>query len=156
RGFTVAGNAADAELHAGLEAAGMRLTSEPDETGWFMRYFRTGGGYYINVGASDAIIRGEITVRQADDMDRLIPEGMRLKDGSDVPFDDIVLATGFTNQRTGLERYFGKEVADRMGDVWGFDDGGEINNGWKPTAQRGLWMMIGGVPQARWYSPLVA
>jgi len=156
RGFTVAGNAADAELHAGLRAAGMTLTSEPDETGWFMRYFRTGGGYYINVGASDAIIRGDITVRQFEDANKFVPEGLELKTGEVLPFDAVLLGTGYKNQRTGLERYFGKEVADAVGDVWGFDAGGEINNGWKPTAQPGLWMMIGGIPQARWYSPVVA
>lgn len=79
-----------------------------------------------------------------------------MKDGSVREVDAIVLATGYQNQRTEVEKYFGSEMADRVGDIAGFAEDGELRNGWRPTEQPGLWIMIGGFQQARMYSPLVA
>jgi putative flavoprotein involved in K+ transport len=146
----------DKELHNGLEAAGFNL--DRDENGWFAKYFDTAGGYYINVGASEAIIRGDIKVRQFDELDRVTSNGARLKNGEVLEFDAIVLATGFENQRTILERLFGHEVAEAIGDVYGFDAGGEaFKNAFRPlAAQPGLTIMDSGIAAGRWYGPLVA
>jgi putative flavoprotein involved in K+ transport len=50
----------DADFYAGLEKAGFELDWGADETGLFMKYLRRGSGYYIDVGASQLIIDGEI------------------------------------------------------------------------------------------------
>jgi putative flavoprotein involved in K+ transport len=154
--YTAATEEIDKDLHARLRAAGMRLDVGEDGTGWLMKFLRYGGGYYLNVGASDLIADGNIPVIQYDDMDRLVGEGLAMKDGSIREVDAIVLATGYQNQRTEVEKYFGSEIADRVGDIAGFAEDGELRNGWRPTDQPGLWIMIGGFQQARMYSPLVA
>ncbi|HVW45174.1 MAG TPA: NAD(P)/FAD-dependent oxidoreductase [Amycolatopsis sp.] len=154
--ITEFGDEQDRELHESLRAVGFRLGTEPDGTGWFMRYFRTGGGYYINVGGSQLIANGDVRLLHHKDIDRFVGNGVRVADGSVIEADLVVLATGFKNQKYGIAKYFGEDVAESVGEVWGFDDGGEIRNAWKPTAQPGLWVMVGGFPQARWYSPLVA
>jgi hypothetical protein len=47
-------------------------------------------------------------------------------------------------------------VAERVGKVWGWDEGGELRRAWRPTGQPGLWLQLGGMPQARTYSKLLA
>ena len=47
-------------------------------------------------------------------------------------------------------------IADRIGPVWGFDDGGELRNMWRRTAQPGLWFTAGSLAQCRIYSRYLA
>ena len=46
-----------------------------------MKYLQRGGGYYLNVGCSELIIKGEVGLLQFDEIDTFVPEGARLKDG---------------------------------------------------------------------------
>ena len=50
----------DAAFYEGLEKAGFWLDWGDDESGLFMKYLRRGSGYYIDVGASQLIIDGEV------------------------------------------------------------------------------------------------
>lgn len=148
----------DKDILERLEAVGMKLEDVRDgEHSWIMKFYRNGGGYYLNIGASDIIADGGIKVIQSDDLDTLTAEGARMNDGSLVPADVIVMATGYEGRQTELEALFGEEVAERVGPVGrGFDTEGEWTNVWKPTAQKGLWFMLGGVNNARPNSQLVA
>lgn len=156
KAYTQATEEIDKELHAGLRAAGMRLDVGEDDTGWLMKFLRYGGGYYLNVGASDLIMEGKVKVVQYDDMDEFVANGVRMKDGGVLEVDAVVLATGYQNQQTEVEKYFGRDIAERVGEIAGIAEDGELRNGWRPTDQPGLWIMIGGFQQARMYSPLVA
>lgn len=146
----------DRPLLEGLEAAGFRTDVGPDGTGFQMKYMRRGGGYYINVGCSDLIVDGSISVRQNEDIERVAARGLRMRDGSEVPADAIILATGFQGHQAFVRRHFGPDVAERVGPIWGFDEGGELRNIWKPTAQRGLWFHAGSLAQNRVFSRYLA
>ena len=89
----------DAELLDGLAGAGSSSTSA-DHTGLHMKYLRQGGGYYINVGCSELIATAD-RAGPARDMDPFTGDGMRLADGTLVPADIVVLATGYQNQAEG-------------------------------------------------------
>jgi putative flavoprotein involved in K+ transport len=52
--------------------------------------------------------------------------------------------------------YLGDAIADRIGPVWGFDDGGELRNMWRQTAQPGLWFTAGSLAQCRIFSRYLA
>ena len=82
--------------------------------------------------------------------------GAQLKDGSLVPAELLVLATGYLNQQETVRRYLGDTIADRIGPVWGFDDGGELRNMWRRTAQPGLWFNAGSLAQCRIFSRYLA
>lgn len=153
---TAIGDGIDAELHDGLRKAGMKIWSGDGDLGFFYNYFKTGGGYYLDVGASKRIIAGDIGIIQAADVERFSEDGVVLTDGTRRPLDAVVLATGYAPIEHAIAEYFGQDVADKIGKVWGFGTDGEINNVWKPTAQPGLWIMLGAIPQARWYAPHVA
>ena len=121
-----------------------------------MMYLRRGGGYYFNVGCSDLIISGKIGLLQYADIDSFVAEGARLRDGSVVPAELLVLATGYQNQQETVRAHLGDAVADRIGPVWGFDDGGELRNMWRRTAQPGLWFTAGSLAQCRIFSRYLA
>lgn len=124
--------------------------------GYFANYLHRGGGYYLNVGATDMLINGQIRLVQNADIEHYEPQGARMKDGSLLEADIVVLATGYMNQEVDIQDYFGQEVAARVGKVWGWDEGGELRRAWRPTGQDGLWLQLGGVPQCRTYSKFLA
>ncbi len=149
--------AADKALLDGLAARGFRLDNgPPDDTGWQMKYLRRGGGYYFNVGCSDLIVDGSIGLIQYADIERFVPEGVRMKDGRLLEAELLVAATGYKNQQDVVRQFLGDDVADVIGPVWGFDTGGELRNMWRRTPQPGLWFTAGGLPHVRIYSKYLA
>jgi putative flavoprotein involved in K+ transport len=153
---TARGREVDKALLDGLEKRGFRLHFGEDETGFQMMYLRRGGGYYFNVGCSDLIISGAIDLLQFADVDRFVANGVRLRDGRVVPAELLVLATGYKNQQETARLYLGDDVAERIGPVWGFDEGGELRNMWRRTAQPGLWFTAGSLAQCRIFSRYLA
>ncbi|WP_431302966.1 flavin-containing monooxygenase [Sediminicoccus sp. BL-A-41-H5] len=146
----------DQPLLDSLAAVGFRLDNDEGSMGFQMKYLERGGGYYFNVGCSDLIARREIGLVHDADVDRFVPEGLRMKDGRVVPTELLVLATGYKNQQETVRAYLGDAVAERAGPVWGFDEGGELRNMWRPTAQEGLWFTAGSLAQCRIYSKFLA
>lgn len=147
----------DRELLDGLKARGFKLDNgAPDNTGYQMKYLRRGGGYYFNVGCSDLIVDGSIKLQQFEDIERFVADGVLLKDGSTLPAELIVTATGYKNQQEVVRHFMGDEIADRIGEVWGFGDDGELRNMWRRTAQPGLWFTGGGLPHVRIFSKYLA
>lgn len=146
----------DAELIESLTAKGFRIDYGEDETGFQMKYLRRGGGYYFNVGCSDMIVDGRVGLVQYADIDRFVTEGVAMKDGTVLPAELLVLATGYKNQQDVMRAYLGDEVANRVGPVWGFGEGGELRNMWARTAQKGLWFTAGSLAQCRIYSKVLA
>ena len=86
---------------------------------------------------------------------------MVLTDGTVLPADLIVYATGYGSMNGWAARLISQEVADRVGKCWGLgsattkDPGpweGELRNMWKPTQQPALWFHGGNLHQSRHYS----
>jgi len=144
------------ELHQKLEAVGLRLDQGEDGLGWMGKYLMDAGRYYLNVGASDVMIEGGIKVLQFDDFDDFVAEGVRLKDGTVVELDEIILATGFQNLSSDVEALFGPEVAQKVGRIGGIGEDGEPRNMVQPTGQEHLWFIFGGIADARKATPWLA
>ena len=146
----------DAELLAKLDRVGFETDFDYDNTGFHMKYLRYGGGYYINVGCSDLIGDRKIDVVNMRDVAGFNDHAMLLTDGREVPADVVVLATGYENLKEGLRRLLGGEVAERVGQTWGFDDDGFMRNMWRSTGQDRLWLMGGALNDCRLYSKFLA
>lgn len=146
----------DADLLAGLAARGFRHDYGPDEAGHQMKFRSRHGGYYLDCGASGLIADGKIGLIQHDETDGFCAEGLRLRSGTVMPADLVVLATGYQNQQAVVRDLCGDAVADRVGPVWGLAPDGEIANMYRPTAQPNLWFIGGGFAQARIYSKAIA
>jgi cation diffusion facilitator CzcD-associated flavoprotein CzcO len=146
----------DKEMIEGLRGIGFKHDVGEDRTGHQMKYFRRGGGYNLDAGSSALMIKGELGLLQYDRIERFTAEGALLKDGSTVPADLIVLATGYFPQVELVRRALGEEMVERIGPVWGIDADGELSNMYKRTAQEGLWFIAGGLAQCRIYSKYMA
>ena len=146
----------DKEMIEGLRGIGFKHDVGEDRTGHQMKYFRRGGGYNLDAGSSALMIKGELGLLQYDRIERFTAEGALLKDGSTVPADLIVLATGYFPQVELVRRALGEELVERIGPVWGIDADGELSNMYKRTAQEGLWFIAGGLAQCRIYSKYMA
>jgi putative flavoprotein involved in K+ transport len=148
--------AIDKPLVEALEKRGFKTWLGEDETGFQMMYLRRGGGYYFDVGCSELILSGAVELMQFDTIDRFVADGARLKDGNIRRAELLVLATGYKSQQETVRLYLGDAIAERIGPVWGFDDGGELNNMWRRTAQPGLWFTAGSLAQCRIFSRYLA
>jgi cation diffusion facilitator CzcD-associated flavoprotein CzcO len=146
----------DKELIAGLKSIGFKHDIGEDQTGHQMKYFRRGGGYNLDAGSSALLAKGELGLLQYDRIERLIADGAQLKDGSTVPADLIVLATGYYPQMELVRRALGEEMVERIGPVWGIGPDGELGNMFKRTPQQGLWFIAGGLAQCRINSKYLA
>jgi putative flavoprotein involved in K+ transport len=155
----------DADLYARLEKAGFLLDFGPDGSGLFMKYLRRGSGYYIDVGASELVANGSIKLRSGVNIARINPKSVTLTDGSELPADLIVYATGYGSMNQWLADLISPEVADKVGKVWGLgsdtpkDPGpweGELRNMWKPTQVPHLWFHGGNLHQSRHYSQFLS
>ena len=146
----------DKEMIEGLRGIGFKHDVGEDRTGHQMKYFRRGGGYNLDAGSSALMIKGELGLLQYDRIERFTAEGALLKDGSTVPADLIVLATGYFPQVELVRRALGEDMVERIGPVWGIDADGELANMYKRTAQEGLWFIAGGLAQCRIYSKYMA
>jgi len=99
-----------------------------DGSGIYRKYVTRGGGYYIDVGASQLIIDGKIeAVQSPDGIKGFTNHALVLADGRELPADVVVLATGYDNMRTTLRKVLGDKVADRANDVWDLDEESEVN-----------------------------
>ncbi|MCH9675435.1 MAG: NAD(P)/FAD-dependent oxidoreductase [Gammaproteobacteria bacterium] len=155
----------DADLYAGLSAVGFDFDFGEDGTGIGGAYPRRGGGYYIEVGASQMLIEGKIALRSRVGLERIRADGIELSDGSFLPADLIVFATGYGPMNQWAEKLISTDVARKVGRCWGLGSGakgdpgpweGELRNMWKPTQQKGLWFHGGNLMQSRFYSRILA
>ena len=154
----------DKDFYDRLAAAGFDLDWGEDNSGLFMKYLRRGSGYYIDVGASDLIADGSIKLAHGQ-VDHLTEDSVVLADGTVLPADVVVYATGYGSMNGWAADLIGQDVADKVGKVWGLgsdtlkDPGpweGEQRNMWKPTQQDNLWFHGGNLHQSRHYSLYLA
>jgi cation diffusion facilitator CzcD-associated flavoprotein CzcO len=146
----------DKEIIEGLKSIGFKHDMGEDEAGHQMKYFRRGGGYNLDAGSSALMIKGELGLLQYDRIERFTADGALLKDGSTVPADLIVLATGYFPQMELVRRALGQAMVERIGPVWGIGADGQLNNMYKRTPQEGLWFIAGGLGQCRINSKYLA
>jgi putative flavoprotein involved in K+ transport len=154
----------DADFYERLERAGFQLDWGEDGSGLFMKYLRRGSGYYIDVGASDLVANGDIKLKVGT-VSHVTEDAVVMDDGTELPADLIVYATGYNSMNGWVADLISQPVADKVGKVWGLGSGtakdpepweGEQRNMWKPTQQEGLWFHGGNLHQSRHYSLYLA
>ena len=154
----------DADFYDRLQKAGFDLDFGEDDSGLFMKYLRRGSGYYIDVGASELVASGDIKL-QSGTVDHLTEDSVVMRDGTELPANLVVYATGYGSMNGWAADLISQEVADKVGKVWGLGSGtakdpgpweGEQRNMWKPTQQEALWFHGGNLHQSRHYSLYLA
>ena len=155
----------DADFYRRLAASGFLFDFGADGSGLMAKALRTASGYYIDVGASGLIIDGEIKLKAGAEITRIGPDRLHFADGSELPADVIVHATGYGFMDEIVAKLISPEVARKIGRFWGYGSGtpgdpgpweGELRNMWKPTKQESLWFHGGNLHLSRHYSLYVA
>jgi len=155
----------DADLYSRLEKVGFMFDFGDDDTGLGMKYLRRGSGYYIDVGASDLVADGKIKLKTRVTVTQITSHFVVFSDGSELPADLIVYATGYGPMNQWAAKLISQDVADTVGKVWGLgsdttkDPGpweGEQRNMWKPTQQEALWFHGGNLHQSRHFSQFLS
>ena len=154
----------DKDFYQRMEDAGFDLDFGDDESGMFLKYLRRGSGYYIDVGSAELIADGKVKLAKGD-VDHLTADSVVLADGTELPADLVVYATGYGSMNGWVADLIDQETADKVGKCWGLgsettkDPGpweGEQRNMWKPTQQENLWFQGGNLHQSRHYSLYLA
>jgi putative flavoprotein involved in K+ transport len=154
----------DQDFYDRLEKAGFLHDWGDDGSGLFMKYLRRGSGYYIDVGAADLVANGDVKLAHGQ-VTELTEDSVVLEDGTVLPADVVVYATGYGSMNGWAADLIDQETADKVGKVWGLgsdttkDPGpweGEQRNMWKPTQQEALWFHGGNLHQSRHYSLYLA
>jgi putative flavoprotein involved in K+ transport len=157
--------ARDASLIRRLNARGFMTDYGPDDSGLMMKALRTGTGYYLDVGCSELIASGGIGVRSGVEIARLTRTSAILSDGTEIPADVIVYATGYLPMNEWVAKIVSRDAADLIGPNWGYGSGtrgdpgpweGELRNMWKPLRHENLWFHGGNLHLSRFNSKFVA
>lgn len=155
----------DADFYERLQKTGFMLDFGDDGSGLHVKYLRRGSGYYIDVGASDLVCDGKIKLKVGVSVSALKPKSIVFSDGTELPADLVVYATGYGSMSGWAAQLISQEVADKVGKCWGLgsdttkDPGpweGELRNMWKPTHQENLWFHGGNLHQSRFNSQFLS
>lgn len=155
----------NAKFYDALKDVGFMLDFGEDGSGLFVKYLRRGSGYYIDVGASAMVASGRIKLKSRVTVREIRSKSVVLSDGSEVPANVIIYATGFGSMDNWVAQVISPDVARKVSTCWGLGSGtakdpgpweGELRNMWKPTRQEALWFHGGNLQQARYYSQFLA
>ncbi|KIM60484.1 hypothetical protein SCLCIDRAFT_124024 [Scleroderma citrinum Foug A] len=142
----------DKYLLGGLENAGFRTNLGIDGAGMLSLFFASGGGMFIDTGACQEIISGNIQIKSGSSVRRFVSHGLELEDGTELGCDIAIFATGFRGLRDSITDICGPDVANMVGPVWGLDDEGQLQGVWRRTGQPHLWIGLGGLGMSRFHS----
>jgi len=165
RGKVVDQKKRDEKILTGLEKVGFMLDHGEDESGLFCKYLRRGSGYYIDVGCCQLIADGKIEVKPKAVVKQLHAGEVELEDGTKLPADVVICATGYGNMNEWIKALIDEETQKKVGKCWGLgsattkDPGpweGELRNMWKPLTQSNLWLHGGNLHQSRQHSLFLA
>ncbi|KAI0849179.1 hypothetical protein F5Y00DRAFT_253101 [Daldinia vernicosa] len=127
-----------------------------------------GGGHYVDVGGTDLIAKGKVSVHRLVEPVAYTETGLRLSDGNSLDTDAVVWCTGFSDKdvRTTALGVLGeidpdtinktnvlgpKDIIARLDATWGVDAEGEIRGVWKRHLRMdNYWVMGGVIQQQRW------
>ncbi|KAI1793658.1 FAD/NAD-P-binding domain-containing protein [Ganoderma leucocontextum] len=159
------------ELHEKLRKGGVSFNLGPDGQGVpILVYERLGvpmptsaavglisaRAIGMDKGAADLIADGKIKVRSGVSLQRFTKKGLVLSDGTELPTDVVVFATGYVHMREASVELFGEDVINRTEEVYGLDEEGEIKGSYRPSGHPGLWFATGDFSVSRFLSKALA
>ncbi|KAK1217332.1 hypothetical protein PQX77_020013 [Marasmius sp. AFHP31] len=146
----------DKPLLDALNKVGFRTYLGIDDTGFGNLVWSRVGGYYLDVGASQMIIDGKIKLKSDSKLERFTETGLRFEDGSELPADVVLFATGFGDIREYIRKICGEEVSRKCKPIWGMNEEGEINGIYRDLGFPGLWYIMGNLALCRFHTKHVA
>ncbi|EKM52189.1 uncharacterized protein PHACADRAFT_212761 [Phanerochaete carnosa HHB-10118-sp] len=148
--------AREKELHEKLRKGGLELYQGPEGEGQLLLVFERGGGFWLDKGGADLIASGQIKIKQGSSPKSFAEDGLVFSDGSKLPADAVIFATGYEPIRNVHKHTFGEEVIGRTSKGWGLDEESEIEGCFRPSGHPALWYAIGDLFNSRFMSKQLA
>ncbi|TBU32891.1 FAD/NAD(P)-binding domain-containing protein [Dichomitus squalens] len=140
-------------LHEKLRKGGIHVNMGPDGSGlFFLTLGRLGGQ---DKGGADLIAAGKIKVKHGVEIDHLTKAGVVFTDGSELPADVVILATGYLQMKETNRALLGDDIVDRTGELYGLDEEGELKASYRQSGHPGLWYATGDFYQSRFMSKIL-
>ncbi|KXN81274.1 putative indole-3-pyruvate monooxygenase YUCCA4 [Leucoagaricus sp. SymC.cos] len=146
----------DKELLDGLRSVGFKLTDGIQGTGFGLLAWSKAGGYYFDTGASQLIIDRKIKLKNDSNLTEITENGLKFEDGSELPADVIVFATGLGEVPDQVHEICGEEVGKKLKKIWGLNSEGEIHGAWRDIGVPNMWYMMGNLALCRFHSKHIA
>ncbi|KAF9522147.1 hypothetical protein CPB83DRAFT_823118 [Crepidotus variabilis] len=146
----------DKEVLEGLKSVGFRVNMGYKDAGLLPLVWTKASGYYMDVGGSQYIIDKKIKLKNDSQIQEFTETGLKFDNGSELSADVIVFCTGLADPKYALRTIFGDELADRLPQVWGLNQEGEIKGVFKEIGPKGLYVMMGNLGACRFYSKHIA
>ncbi|PFH45534.1 hypothetical protein AMATHDRAFT_71621 [Amanita thiersii Skay4041] len=146
----------DKDVLDGLTKRGFRINFGIQGTGFGMLAWSKAGGYYLDVGASQLIADGKIKLKNDSRIKEFTETGILFENGSELPADVVVFATGLGDIREQIRQVCGDEVTNACTRIWGLNKEGELNGAWRDLGVPGLWYMLGNFALCRFHSKHIA
>ncbi|KAF8629326.1 hypothetical protein AX15_003509 [Amanita polypyramis BW_CC] len=146
----------DKDLLDALHKRGFKTHLGIHDTGFALLAWSKGGGYYLDVGASQLIADGKIKLKNDSLIKEFTETGILFENGSELPADVVVFATGLSNVGGHVRKVCGDELADKCKAIWGFNEEGELHGAWRDLGIPGLWYMMGNFALCRFHSKHIA
>ncbi|KAI0755488.1 dimethylaniline monooxygenase (N-oxide-forming) [Fomes fomentarius] len=145
---------ANKELHDKLRKGGVNFDLGPEGQGVYPLVFERLGG--MDKGGADLIADGRIQVKSGHSLKHFTSNSIVLSDGTELPADLVVFATGYVHIRETNASILGQDVIDQTEEVYGLDDEGELKGSFRPTGHPGLWFGTGDFFASRFLSKTLA
>lgn len=145
-----------AAFYRGLREKGMVVDDGDGGEGTAFQVLEKYGGFMLDVGCVKLILSGRVGVKHGVEIAEMREESVIFTDGSEIPADAVIFATGYRPVRENQVRIFGEETIQRAGPMWGLDDEGELNGVYRPTGHPALWYGAGGFQVVRYGSKQLA
>ncbi|PPQ97225.1 hypothetical protein CVT26_000750 [Gymnopilus dilepis] len=142
----------DKDIIEGLHKVGFKTNLGIKDTGFGNLAWSKAGGYYLDTGASKLIAERKIKLKSDSAISSFTENTIKFENGTELPADVVVFATGLGNPIGHIRSVCGEEVANRCKPIWGLDDEGEINGVWRDLGVPGLWTMLGNLALCRFHS----
>lgn len=146
----------DRELLDALHKRGFRTNEGIHGTGLLPLLWRSLGGFYLDVGASQLIADGKIKLKNDSQIKEFTGNGLSFEDGSELLADVVVFATGLSDSTENIRAVCGDGVADRCPPLWSLNKEGEISGNARDLGTPGLWYLAGKFARSRFHSKHVA
>ncbi|KAJ7292438.1 hypothetical protein C8J57DRAFT_1265861 [Mycena rebaudengoi] len=146
----------DKDTLNGLRNVGFKLNMGTMDAGLPISTLDRGGGFYLDVGASQMIIDGKIKLKSDSPLLAFTETGLKFEDGSELPADVVLFATGLGDVRNIVRKVCGDAIGDACKRILGLDAEGEVYGVWRDVGVHGLWYMMGNLTLSRFHSKHLA
>ncbi|RPD67297.1 dimethylaniline monooxygenase (N-oxide-forming) [Lentinus tigrinus ALCF2SS1-7] len=144
------------ELHDKLRKGGVQLNMGPEGEGLYIMTLGRLGGFWQDKGGAELIADGRIKVKSGVSPDYFTEAGIVFNDGTELPADVVIYATGYVQIKESNRALFGDDVIERTKPVYGLDEEGELRGSYRPSGHPGLWFATGDFFISRFMSKILA